>query len=546
VEDVVKDGESMSLPVKELGTSETYPQTLQHSPNGRFVVVCGDGEYVVYTALAWRNKTFGQGLDFVWAQDSNQYAVRESATRIKVFKNFKEKTGVFQKLGYAAEGMFGGTLLAIRSAAFLNFYDWETSNLIRRIDVVPRNVFWSDAGDLVAIVCDDATYILRFDRTAYNAFLETGAQVDEEGVEEAFELVTELSETVKSGCWVGDCFIYTNSVYRLGYLVGTETFTIAHFDREMHLLGYIPRDNRVYLADKDVSIVSFALSLTVVEYQTAVLRGDLETASQILPDIPTDQRTRVARFLESQDLKQLALEVSVDDDQRFELALHLGKLDICTEIAHASASQQKFRIVGDAALKAWKFSLAEECLKQADDLSGLLLLYQASGNAAGMLSVANLAAEKGLNNIAFTCFLQLGMVDRCIDVLTDADRIAEATLFARSYAPSQMPRLVQRWKMVLKKQNRHGIAELLADPLVDEDLFPNYKESLQAEQVAKQKTVEDRSSVEYSMHKHEIHKDLIAESVTTDVEEVEETMSMMSMEVNTTGTGSVKEDDFDH
>lgn len=36
------------------------PQSLKHNPNGRFVTVCGDGEYVVYTALAWRNKSFGR------------------------------------------------------------------------------------------------------------------------------------------------------------------------------------------------------------------------------------------------------------------------------------------------------------------------------------------------------------------------------------------------------------------------------------------------------------------------------------------------------
>ncbi len=35
------------------------PQSLAHNPNGRFVTVCGDGEFVVYTALAWRNKSFG-------------------------------------------------------------------------------------------------------------------------------------------------------------------------------------------------------------------------------------------------------------------------------------------------------------------------------------------------------------------------------------------------------------------------------------------------------------------------------------------------------
>ena len=38
----------------------------------RFVVVCGDGEYIIYTALAWRNKMFGQALEFVWGADANE------------------------------------------------------------------------------------------------------------------------------------------------------------------------------------------------------------------------------------------------------------------------------------------------------------------------------------------------------------------------------------------------------------------------------------------------------------------------------------------
>jgi len=36
------------------------------------VVVCGDGEYIIFTALAWRNKSFGNALEFVWALDSNE------------------------------------------------------------------------------------------------------------------------------------------------------------------------------------------------------------------------------------------------------------------------------------------------------------------------------------------------------------------------------------------------------------------------------------------------------------------------------------------
>ncbi len=49
-----------------------------------------------------------------------------------------------------------------------------------------------------------------------------------------------------------------------------------------------------------MNIYSYGLSLTVVEYQSAILRGDMETAESILPTVPQDQRNRIARFLEAQ------------------------------------------------------------------------------------------------------------------------------------------------------------------------------------------------------------------------------------------------------
>jgi len=68
----------------------------------------------------------------------------------------------------------------------------------------------------------------------------------------------------------------------------------------MYLVGYMPAHNRVYVADKDLNMYGFALSLSYVEYQTAILRGDLEAAADILPTVPTEQRNKLARFLETQ------------------------------------------------------------------------------------------------------------------------------------------------------------------------------------------------------------------------------------------------------
>lgn len=58
----------------------------------------------------------------------------------------------------------------------------------------------------------------------------------------------------------------------------------------------------MYLADKDMNIFNYVLSLALVEYQTAVLREDMEAANEILPTIPKEQRNKVASFLEARGM----------------------------------------------------------------------------------------------------------------------------------------------------------------------------------------------------------------------------------------------------
>ena len=66
----------------------------------------------------------------------------------------------------------------------------------------------------------------------------------------------------------------------------------------MSLLGYLPAQNRVYVSDKDMFVYGYTLALSVIEYQTAVLRGDMDAAAEILETVPKDQLGKVARFLE--------------------------------------------------------------------------------------------------------------------------------------------------------------------------------------------------------------------------------------------------------
>ncbi|WZY73557.1 hypothetical protein YC2023_005797 [Brassica napus] len=474
----VTDGERLPLAVKDLGTCDLYPQSLKHNPNGRFVVVCGDGEYIIYTALAWRNRSFGSGLEFVWSSEG-ECAVRESPSKIKIFsKNFQERKSI--RPTFSAEKIFGGTLLAMCSNDFICFYDWAECRLIQQIDVTVKNVYWAESGDLVAIASDTSFYILKYNRDLVSSHFDSGRPTDEEGVEDAFEVLHENDERVRTGIWVGDCFIYNNSSSKLNYCVGGEVTTMYHLDRPMYLLGYIANQSRVYLVDKEFNVIGYTLLLSLIEYKTLVMRGDLDKANEILPTIPKEQLNNVAHFLESRGMIEDALEIATDADYRFELAIQLGRLEIAKEIAEEVQSESKWKQLGELAMSSGKLQLAEDCMKYAMDLSGLLLLYSSLGDAEGVSKLACLAKEQGKNNVAFLCLFMLGRLEDCLQLLVESNRIPEAALMARSYLPSKVSEIVALWRKDLSKVNSKA-AESLADPEEYPNLFEDWQVALSVE-----------------------------------------------------------------
>jgi coatomer subunit beta' len=63
----LKDGEKIKPNVKDLGHSETFPQSIKFSPTGRYFAICGDNDFVVYQYPKFSNAGFGTGNDLVWA-----------------------------------------------------------------------------------------------------------------------------------------------------------------------------------------------------------------------------------------------------------------------------------------------------------------------------------------------------------------------------------------------------------------------------------------------------------------------------------------------
>lgn len=75
-------------------------------------------------------------------------------------------------------------MLGVRSTSSLAFYEWDNLTLIRRIEIQPKGVFWSENGELVCISTEDSYFILRYDADAVAKSLETKEGLtDDAGIE---------------------------------------------------------------------------------------------------------------------------------------------------------------------------------------------------------------------------------------------------------------------------------------------------------------------------------------------------------------------------
>lgn len=71
--------------------------------------------------------------------------------------------------------------------------------LLRRIEVPVKEVKWSDNGELVALITETAFYTLQFSQAAVDDYIESGQEIEEDGIEEAFEFLNEVQDRVRTG-----------------------------------------------------------------------------------------------------------------------------------------------------------------------------------------------------------------------------------------------------------------------------------------------------------------------------------------------------------
>ena len=390
------------------------------------------------------------------AAQTNTFAVRLESGTIEVYRNFEKFKAFVTENG--CDGIFGGRLLAVRSKESITFYDWDSFDVVRRIDLGQplKAVHWSEDSAKVVLALEDSFYLLAFDGAAVDQAVAQGVlgQEDtEDGLEDAFTPVDEYSEAVQSGLWVSpDCFTFVTARGSISYLIGGKVLKLSTADKKQHILGYDGKQNRLYLVDKNLNIYTHRLLLAVIAFQAAVLSDETSKAEALLPRIPESYHGKLAKFLELNGQREMAFRITPDPDHKFELAVALNHVDVAREIAAEQESSEKWRKVGDIALQRGLFALAEECFRRSQDFNSLLLFYSSYGDQEGLQRMAGEAAQVGKFNVAFEAYFLLAQPDNCIDVLVKAKRVAEATLLARAYAPSRLAELTALWTASLAEQ----------------------------------------------------------------------------------------------
>ena len=87
---------------------------------------------------------------------------------------------------------------------------------------------------------------------------------------------------------------------------------MANADKKQYILGYDAKQNRLYMVDKNFNIYSYSLLLSVVSYQAAILNGELEEAEQVFKHIPDSHYNKLAKFLETNNHREMAFSITPD------------------------------------------------------------------------------------------------------------------------------------------------------------------------------------------------------------------------------------------
>lgn len=167
---------------------------------------------------------------------------------------------------------------------------------------------------------------------------------------------------------------------------------------------------------------------------------------------------------------------------------------------------QRWRRLADVCIRQANIAMALRCAEEANDLSFSLLLYSCVGDRAGLVALAEKAAQQEQLNIAFLALYLTGDTLGCIRLLQTHQKLSEAAFFALAYQPSRITEAFRVWQSDLRAHH-HLAAELIANPEEYGSYFAGYEEALELEKQLEPLRHVDVKAREYARYKKMVEED---------------------------------------
>ena len=96
-----------------------------------------------------------------------------------------------------------------------------------------------------------------------------------------FVLFLEIHETIISGIWFEDIFIYLTNKNKLNYNIQDQVFPITTLNGNYYLLGFYQNSNKLLFMSKNFQIISYTFPISFVYYQSHILNKQYDLADKV-------------------------------------------------------------------------------------------------------------------------------------------------------------------------------------------------------------------------------------------------------------------------
>ncbi|ADM12057.1 coatomer subunit beta prime [Encephalitozoon intestinalis ATCC 50506] len=395
--------------VKELHNIGFYPDELEVSPSGKTIAVGNEGEFKIFSSLGFRNKFGGEGRDFHFIED-DEFVVRNGEV-----VNFYKKAEVIRSIsikGISKVFFLSPRLIGCNVCDQTRIY-LSTGEFVSSVSHASDHL--AMIGDFL-IACGAFISIYRVDHEVINGFIEQEIEIPEEGIKEALIHLGTEYYSVASWCAKEDVFYFVSNGKGYYLILGDKPY-VYHFSSIDGTIAGVENGVLFYLRDK--SIECKRIDGEFLEFQRSVILGKEYKVTEGI-------RSKAIAFFESLEMHENALDLCIDDNQRFEILLKLDRYD---EAFSKANSIVKYDKLGRYFLRAGELPKASECFLKSRNWVSLLLSDILSSKKNLSLAASECKKEGRLNH-AFFAYLKSGQYIECAKLL---EKTPFSTLFAKNY-----------------------------------------------------------------------------------------------------------------